>query len=218
VAKFLLRTLEFAFYQLLICIVDRVSRLPRDSWPPDAMRLYRENLALKVQLDALAAEVTRVRGKKARVSLRTRAAQVWAYLVTRGNPPFQKHNLSASPRTIQRWATKLRQGLLRRSEPKTPGGRPPMAVEIVELVLALRREKHALVTRCESESSNTATAGASESMDSYRSAPIGLPVALCAGRQRAFRREIRRHRPGPDSPKGRGGKGGSGPRTPAHRS
>ena len=54
------------------------------------MRLYRENLALKVQLDALAAEFTRVRGKRARVSLRTRASQVWGYLVTRGNVPFQK--------------------------------------------------------------------------------------------------------------------------------
>jgi hypothetical protein len=55
VAKLLLRTLEFAFYHLLICFVDRLSRLPRDSCPPAAMRLYRENLALKVQLDALAA-------------------------------------------------------------------------------------------------------------------------------------------------------------------
>jgi hypothetical protein len=81
-------------------LVDRLSRPARDSWPPDAMRLYRENLALKVQLDALAAEVSRVRGKKARVSLGTRAAQVWACLVTRGNPPFQKHNLSSSVRTI----------------------------------------------------------------------------------------------------------------------
>jgi hypothetical protein len=140
VAKFLLRTLEFTFYQLLICFVDRLSRLPRDSCPPDAMRLYRENLALKVQLDALVAEVTRVGGKQARVSLRTRASQVWAYLVTRGNAPFQKHNLSASPRTIQRWATRLRQGLWQRSEPKAQQGRPPTAVEIVELVLALKRE------------------------------------------------------------------------------
>ena len=49
-AKFLLRALEFAFYRLLICLVDRLSRLPRDSCPPDAMRLYRENLALKVLL------------------------------------------------------------------------------------------------------------------------------------------------------------------------
>jgi hypothetical protein len=34
VAKFLLRTLEFAFYHLVICFVDRLSRLPRDSCPP----------------------------------------------------------------------------------------------------------------------------------------------------------------------------------------
>jgi transposase len=140
VAKFLLRTLEFAFYHLLICLVDRLSRLPRDSCPPDAMRLYRENLALKVQLDALAAEVTRVRGKKARVSLRTRASQVWAYLVTRGNAPFQKHHLSASPRTIQRWATRFRRGLSRRSEGRTQQGRPPTAEEIVELVITIKRE------------------------------------------------------------------------------
>ena len=139
-AKFLLRTLEFTFYHLLICFVDRLSRLPRDSCPPDAMRLYRENLALKVQLDALVAEVTRVRGKKARVSLGTRAAQVWAYLITRGNAPFQQHSLSASVRTIQRWATKLRQGLSRRREPKQPPGRPPTAEKIVELVLTLKRE------------------------------------------------------------------------------
>ena len=57
-AKVLLRTLEFALYHLLIGFVDRLSRLPRDSCPPDAMRLYRENLALKVQTDALVAEVT----------------------------------------------------------------------------------------------------------------------------------------------------------------
>ena len=139
-AKLILRTLEFAFYHLLICAVDRLSRLPRSSVPPDAMRLYRENLALKVQVDALAAEITRVRGKRARMSLRTRAAQVWAYLVTRGNRPFQKHNLSASPRTIKRWATKLRQGPWQRSAPRKRGGRPPTPAEIVELVLTLKRE------------------------------------------------------------------------------
>jgi putative transposase len=104
------------------------------------MRLYRENLALKVQLDALAAEVTRVRGKKARVSLRTHASQVWAYLVTRGNAPFQKRNLSASPRTIQRWVTRFRQALSRRLKPERRPGRPPTAEKIVELVLALKRE------------------------------------------------------------------------------
>jgi putative transposase len=140
VAKLILRTLEFAFYHLLICFVDRLSRLPRTSVPPDAMRLYRENLTLKAQVDALAVELARLRGKRARVSLRTRVAQVWAYLVTRGNRPFQKHNLTGAPRTIQRWATKLRQGPWTRSVPKTRGGRPPTRAEIVELVVTLKRE------------------------------------------------------------------------------
>jgi hypothetical protein len=140
VPKLILRTLELTFYHLLIRFVDRLSRLPRTSVPPDAMRLYRENLALKAQLDALAAETTRLRGKGARVSLRTRAAQVWAYLVTRGNQPFQKHHLTGSPRTIQRWATKFRQGPWKRSAPNTRAGRPPTRAQLVELVLSLKRE------------------------------------------------------------------------------
>ena len=45
VARFLLRTLEFAFCDLLICLVDHLSRLPRDSCPPHGMRLHRENLS-----------------------------------------------------------------------------------------------------------------------------------------------------------------------------
>jgi hypothetical protein len=49
----LLRTTEFVFYHLLLSLVDRVSRLPRDTTVPEAMRLYRENIALKAQLDAL---------------------------------------------------------------------------------------------------------------------------------------------------------------------
>ena len=117
----LLRAVELAFYHVLICLVDRLSRLPRASVPPDAMRVYRENLALKVQLDALAAEITRLRGRRARISLRMRAAQVWAYLIARGNRPFQTHNLTASPRTIQRWARKLRYGLWKPSECRTRG-------------------------------------------------------------------------------------------------
>jgi putative transposase len=63
---------------------------------------------------------------------------VWAYLVTRGNALFQKHNVSASPRTIQRWATRFRQGLSRR--PERSGGRPPTAEQIAELVIALKKE------------------------------------------------------------------------------
>lgn len=51
------RTFEFLFYHLLIVVVDRVSRLPRGSNPPEVMRLYRENLALKAQNGALLLEL-----------------------------------------------------------------------------------------------------------------------------------------------------------------
>ena len=34
VARFLLRTLDLAFYDLLICFVDRLSQLPRDRCAP----------------------------------------------------------------------------------------------------------------------------------------------------------------------------------------
>jgi len=48
-----LRTIEFMFYHLLLSAVDRVARLPRTTMLPEAARLYRQDLALKAQLDAL---------------------------------------------------------------------------------------------------------------------------------------------------------------------
>ncbi len=58
------RTFEFLVYHLLIVVVDRVSRLPRGSNPPEIMRLYRENLALKAQNGALLLELNAARGKR----------------------------------------------------------------------------------------------------------------------------------------------------------
>ena len=52
-----LRAVEFGFYHVLLSTVDRVSRLPRNTTMPEAARLYRENIALKAQLDALEAEL-----------------------------------------------------------------------------------------------------------------------------------------------------------------
>src|SRR3989442_305747 len=54
------RTAEFLFYHLLISFVDRVNRLPRERVMPEAMRLYRENIALKAQLDALTSELAKL--------------------------------------------------------------------------------------------------------------------------------------------------------------
>ena len=67
------RTFEFLFYDLLITFVDRVSRLPRNSTPPDAVRLYRQNLALKAQNGALLLELNVTKGKRGEMPIRVRA-------------------------------------------------------------------------------------------------------------------------------------------------
>jgi hypothetical protein len=133
-----LRTTEFLFYHLLLSLVDRVTRLPRDGVMPEAMRLYRENIALKAQIDALHL-CLRLHQKKVgrrRVPLAMRAAQVFAWLVTRRNDVFQHYYLSGSLRTIERWASRFRSFWRRRHA----GGRPPTDPKLVELVLTLKRE------------------------------------------------------------------------------
>ncbi len=130
-----LRAAEFLFYHILLTLVDRVSRLPRDGAMPEAMRLYRENIALKAQLDVLEQLLARADGKR-RVPLSTRAAQVFAYLLTRGDQPFQRYYLSASIATLRRWATRFR--ALRRLGHR--GGRPPVDEKVIELIVTLKRE------------------------------------------------------------------------------
>lgn len=49
-ASLTLRAVKFGYYHVLLATVDRVSRLPRNKTVPEAMRLYRENIALKAQL------------------------------------------------------------------------------------------------------------------------------------------------------------------------
>lgn len=61
---------------------------------PEAMRLYRENIALKAQLDALVDHLDRIENKRCPKPLSVRAAQVFAYLLTRGNDAFLKYSLS----------------------------------------------------------------------------------------------------------------------------
>ncbi|MCK6587275.1 MAG: helix-turn-helix domain-containing protein, partial [Polyangiaceae bacterium] len=128
------RAVEFGYYHVLLSTVDRVSRLPRNTTVPEAMRLYRENIALKAQLDALEAEL-KLRTKPAPVPMATRASQVFAYFLTRGDEPFQRYFLSASLRTIRRWATAFR-----RRRRGAEGGRPPLDAKVVELIITLKRE------------------------------------------------------------------------------
>ena len=93
------RTAQFTAYHLLVSAVDRISRLPRNSNPPEVMRLLRENIALKAQVRTLVLELKADRGARPRVPIRTRAAQVFAYLLTRGDNAFQNYYLSASRTT-----------------------------------------------------------------------------------------------------------------------
>ncbi|RMG26464.1 MAG: hypothetical protein D6724_01775, partial [Armatimonadetes bacterium] len=132
-------TLQFLGYHVLIRIVDRVSRLPRSDVQPEVERLLRENLALKAQVRALVLELKRAKGPRPRVSMRTRAAQVFAYLLTRGDSAFQNYYLSASKRTIEKWAARFRRGLwLWGRKPK--GGRPPLGREVKDLSVRLKKE------------------------------------------------------------------------------
>src|SRR5512133_2861856 len=101
-------------------LVDHISRLPRDTTMPEAERLCRENIALKAQLEAYECHLQRVAPTKGkRRSLRMRAAQVFAYLLTRDNEPFRRYFLSAPIATIQRWLAKFRN---RKSESTSAGG------------------------------------------------------------------------------------------------
>jgi transposase len=131
------RTLEFLFYHLLISFVDRVSRLPRSSPPSDIMRVHREDFALKAQNDTLLRELNTMRGKRAKMPMRVRAAQIFAYLLTRGNREFQDYYLGASRKTIKRWASRLRRGPWRRARRL---GRPPLDKSIVEIILRLKKD------------------------------------------------------------------------------
>lgn len=132
----LFRSLEFAFYALLLRGVDWMSQLPRET-QPDAMRLYRENLALKAQLHALQMHLATVNGsRKPRIPLYVRAAQVFAYLLTRGSDQFHRYQLSDSAQTIRRWASVFR-GF---HAGRRGGGRPPTDPAVVDLIVTLKRE------------------------------------------------------------------------------
>jgi hypothetical protein len=100
VLALLFRTAEFLFYHLLLSMVDRISRLPRNTMMPEAMRLYRENIALKAQLDAFSVHLSRLESPAVRVPIRTRAAQVFAYCLTRGNEPLLSVGVVADNQTM----------------------------------------------------------------------------------------------------------------------
>ena len=132
-------TIQFLVFHALVRLVECVSRLPRSGVQPEVERLLRENLALKAQVRTLVLELKSERGARPKVSMRTRAAQVFAYLLTRGDKAFQNYYLSASRTTIERWAAKFRRGPWPRRR-KGKGGRPPLAPVLKALIVKLKAE------------------------------------------------------------------------------
>ena len=58
----IVRTFQLIVFQIVICTVDRITRLPRNSTPPEVMRILRENMALKAQVRALLLELKSEKG------------------------------------------------------------------------------------------------------------------------------------------------------------
>ena len=133
------KTIQFTLYHLMIVVVDRITRLPRSGVQPEVERILRENLALKAQVRALVLELKSDRGTRPKVSLRTRAAQVFAYLLTRGDKAFQNYYLSTSRRTLAKWATTFRRGPWPWRRPRRTG-RPPLSQTIKNLIIRLKNE------------------------------------------------------------------------------
>jgi len=121
----------------LLLAVDALTKIGSTPHPSELRRLYAENLALKAVNESLRKELHRAQDKRKPLSFVTRASQVFAYLLTRGNKLFQDAFLGSSPATIKKWATRFRRPWARR---KNPGGRPPVDPKIVEWVIKLKKE------------------------------------------------------------------------------
>ena len=132
------RTFQLVIFQLVIQTVDRITRLPRNSTPPEVMRILLENMALKAQVRALLLELKSAKGKRPKVSLLTRASQVFAFLLTRDDKAFQNYYLSASKNTLSRWASIFRRGPWPWRKKKL--GRPPIAQDIKDLIIKFKNE------------------------------------------------------------------------------
>ena len=136
--KLIARTIQFAVFHTLVTTVDRINRLPRKSDSPEVMRILRENLALKAQIEVLKQEIKRTKGKRPRMSLATRAAQVFAFLISKDNPTFQKYYLSASRHTLKRWTTFFRKKPWSRKKESTAGRHTVVTPELIALIVKLK--------------------------------------------------------------------------------
>jgi transposase len=88
---------------------------------------------------ALVLELKNECGARPKVSLRTRAAQDFAYLLTSGDKAFQNYHLSSSRRTLAKCATTVRRGPWPWRRPRRTG-RPPLSQTIKDLIIRLKNE------------------------------------------------------------------------------
>ncbi len=135
----IISTLEFCIYHLLIVIASRVSKIQAVGWAKRQDELLRRYLAAMAEIRMLRGELTRVKGKTNRPTLRVRCSQVLAYVFTRGDKIYHKSYLSLSKSAAKNWAYRFRHPIRWKMSQKK-GGRPKVTEEIIELILTMKRE------------------------------------------------------------------------------
>ncbi|MFQ5561513.1 MAG: integrase core domain-containing protein [Nitrospinota bacterium] len=133
-------TIEFCVYHLLLVIASKVSKIqPVGETYKRQDELLRRYLAAMSEVRILKGELVRAKGKNPRPTLRLRCAQALAYVFTRGDKIYHDSYLSTTRATARNWAYKFRHPFKSKKK-KNPGGRPKVTEEIVELILALKKE------------------------------------------------------------------------------
>lgn len=128
--------LRFILHWPLLLLIDQLSKVGYSPHPSELRRLYSENLALKSVNETLKKELHKARNKRVPMTFRTRFAQVYAYLLNRGNKMFKDKYLGSSPATIGKWASRFRHPFIK---PVNRGGRPIVDENIIEWVLRIKK-------------------------------------------------------------------------------
>jgi len=144
----MIRFIALLIHWPMLIAVDALSKIGYKPHPSELRRLYSENLALKYVNEALVVELHKAQNKRVSLSIGTRASQVVAYLLTRGNKIFQKRYLGSGINTIKRWARRFKNPF-KRSLKRV--GRPNIDPLIVEWVLKIKRESPRMGSRKLSE-------------------------------------------------------------------
>jgi transposase len=135
----IMSTLEFCIYHLIIVIASRISRIQAIGWAKRQDELLRRYLAAMCEIRMLRGELSRIKGKTKRPTLRVRCSQVLAYIFTRGDKIYHKSYLSLSKSAVKNWAYRFRHPIRWKMSQKK-GGRPKVTEEIIGLILTMKKE------------------------------------------------------------------------------